>query len=147
MVVKLSENARYLEYMTAFAEGEYEAARRALEACLANAGRAAYQSAFLLQRLGEISFLEGHDDRSITYFKAAEEADPTSLQPRLVFAGFLAHRLERHAMAIGKCDEILLRATASRLEETEEELSSDYYIRKADELKALCEKARLRDCP
>jgi len=140
--VKFSENGQYLKYMAAFADGKYEAARTALEECLKDFSETTYQRAFLLQRLGEISFLEGHEDQCISYFQSAEAADATSLQPRHAFAEFLARRLKRFDDAVKKCDEILLNATAFPFEETEEDLGSDYYIARANELKAFCEETR-----
>jgi len=142
--VKFSNNKHYLQYMSSFADGKYEDSRAALEECLNDVGMTTYQKAFLLQRLGEIAFLEGQEDTSVKYFQSAEQADSKSLQPRYMFAEFLARKLKRFDDAIKKCDEVLLSAKTSPFKETEEEFGSDYYIAKASELKAFCEAEQSR---
>lgn len=143
-MVKFSDNKHYVQYMASFADGKYEAARAALEECLNDGGATTYQRAFLLQRLGEIAFLQGQEDTSVKYFQSAEEVDSKSLQPRYMFAEFLARKLKRFDDAIKKCDEVLLGAKTSPFKETEEEFGSDYYIAKASELKAFCETKQSR---
>ena len=137
--MKLSENANYLEYMRAFADEKYEAARLALGKCLNDSQEPAYNRAFLLQCLGNIYFLEQDEQKSIEYFQLAEMTDPKSLLPRYMFAKFLAEKLGRCEDAIKKCDNILLNATASPFNEAEEDFGSDYYITKTNELKSFCE--------
>jgi tetratricopeptide (TPR) repeat protein len=140
--MKFSENAHYLEYMTAFADGRYDLATEALERCLKDFDDTSYQKSFLLTQLGEISFLQGDVDRCLGYFALAEDADPESLQPRYVFAEFLARRLRRFEEASMFCGEIIEAATANPFAETDEEFSSAYYIAKANALKDYCASER-----
>src|SRR5690242_9297307 len=98
--MKFSDNTNYQNYMDAFADGRHESAVRFLEKCLKDFSESTYQKAFLLQRLGEIAFLQGDLERSVEYFALAEEADPASLQPKFEFAKFLAAKLERFDAAI-----------------------------------------------
>ena len=136
--MKFSDNAHYVEYMSAYADGRHEVAIKSLEECLEDFRESTYQKAFLLQRLGDIYLQQGSVDRSLGYFALAEEADPESLQPKYAFAEFLARKLKRPDEAIKKCDEILRTATASPFEETDEDFGSDYYIAKASQLRQFC---------
>jgi len=138
-MMKLSENSDYLEYMRAYANGNYEAACLALNKCLNNPNAEVYDKAFFLQCLGEISFREKNERQSIEYFQLAETVDSESLLPQYMFAKFLAHKLERYMDAIRKCDDILQAVTKSPHPKVDEDFDSDYYTAKANELKAFCE--------
>lgn len=142
--MKFSENANYLEYISAFADNRYELAGESLEKCLNDVERT-FEKSFLLSQLGEIAFLQGYVDRSIGYFESAVEADSMSLQPRYIFAEFLARKLGRLDEAINRCDQIILSAEENPFEESDEEFSSDYYIAKANELRDWCVRERNSD--
>jgi tetratricopeptide (TPR) repeat protein len=138
-IMRLSDNSDYREYMRAYAHEKYEAARIALNKCLNNPQAEICDKAFFLQCLGDIYFLEQNKYQSIRCYQLAETVDPGSLFPRYVFAKFLAYKLGQYDEAIKKCDAILLSATTSPFDKTDEDFGSDYYIAKANELKIFCE--------
>jgi hypothetical protein len=136
--MRFSEDSNYRDYMERIAADDYSAARAALEACLSTVSISLLQKAFLLQQIGMTYFFENNVDQSLHYYALAEQVDLAALMPRYLSAKFFADKLMDNERAIAKCDEIIRMATASPFEKTEEDLGSDYYISKAEELKQFC---------
>ena len=137
--MKRSENANYLRYIDHYSRGEYVAARLALSGCLRELRSGPpdrFLESDLLQRLGELFYLERNIDEALRHYQLSEQANPDSLQPLYYFAKFLAKKLEDVPWALAKCDEIIRRATASPIEEIGENRRSEEYIVRALELKA-----------
>jgi len=135
------ENKNYLEYMEQLSKENYSSARKSLLTCLDGFDGEDYQKAYLLKLVADTYFLDDKKDKSAEYYVMAEQADELSLQPKLFFAEFMAHKLKDYVNALRKCDEILQIAKGSPTEETDDDFGTDYYISKANELKEFCEDA------
>ena len=136
--MNLSENNFYIEYMNAFARGDYPNAISALEACLKDYGGNDEKQAFLLKTLADVSYANGDANQSLEYYSLAEKTDKDSLQISLFFAEFLAHKLRDFVNSIKKCEEVISRAKKSPFDESDEDFGSDYYRSKAEDLISFC---------
>ncbi len=135
--MRLSDDSDYREYMNHIHTREYEMARCALKKCLGRMSDDATR-AFLFQRIGLTYFFENDRERAREYYRLAEQEDCSSLMPAYESAKFFAKRLKAYEEAIAKCEMIINVATASPSSRTREDLGSEYYYERANELKALC---------
>ena len=135
--MKYSENANYQRYMSSYAEGDLVAAKAALLACASDfeqSGAAAHR-ADLLQRIGSIEHQLGDTEAALQCFRSSEALDPESLLVRIQFAKFLAEKVNDKQAALAKCDEIVSRARANPLPESESDYGSDEYAQMAEAIK------------
>lgn len=143
--MKYSEIADYKQYGICVGANDYAGALKALEKCLAmpEIKINLVQHADLMQRKGIIYFRLGDVKRAIECFDKSESIDPTSLLVPYLYAKFLLNQLGDFATAIDKCDEIIARALAHPFPETDDDLSSEWYVKKASELKDICQRGML----
>lgn len=142
--MKYSENAEYLEYIARKSRGDLEGAKRALLECLnhVEAEGNHIQVSDLLQRIGHVLFEQGDSAGALEYYEKSESSAPTSLLAPYYYAKFLAETVKDYDRAIAKCDSIISKATATHLDETDEDYGSATYIRMATELKQACLRAK-----
>lgn len=136
--MKLSENQNYMDHAKARAFGNLDESERFLQACIAEAHGPSYERAFLLTQMGSLKFEQGQRDESLRWYEEAEAVDAASLLPVLFYAEFLAHRFGDVDASLKKCDRILDETNAYPFEATDEELGSEYYQRKALEIREFC---------
>ena len=136
--MKYSESTDYLQHMHHKVNGDFGAAKESLKLCLDHPDfrNDPIQHADLLQRLGELCFLDGQVREALKYYEQSEQADPDSLLVKYYFAEFVGFRMGDKQSAIDKCDVIILEARSRPFPETEDDISSDAYLRKAEQLKA-----------
>ena len=134
--MKYSQSRNYLDYMDAYAAGDLQRARTALEACLGEVQQSGSpaQQADLLQRIGGIEHELGNVADALKFFRESESADRDSLLAKYQFARFLAEKLMDHDAARRKCDEILELATVRPFAESEDDFGSEEYQRMAKAL-------------
>lgn len=137
--MKYSENPSYQEFMSRKASGDIEGAKQALLKCLNELGeKDRVQRSDLLQRIGALFFEQGDTAKALEYYEESESCDPASLLSPYYYAKFLAEKLNQYERAIAKCEAIIARASASPFRGTEDDFSSDDYLRMAKELKQKC---------
>lgn len=133
-----SKDPNYRAYGAYTAARNYPAARSALELCLATPTIKPMQKTLLLQFIGKSYFYENNIEQALRYFELSEQAGWASLMPYLSAAKFFTEWLKDYDRAISKCNQIILIATVSPTEKTEDDESSAYYLAKAEELKQFC---------
>jgi tetratricopeptide (TPR) repeat protein len=136
--MKYSDSTDYMNYAQSKARGDIAAAKRSLTACL---NLAAFrneppQYADLLQRMGELCFLDGEIEKALKYYEESEGADPDSLLVKYYRAEFLGTRVGDKKGAIAICDRIISIARDCPSPESDDDFSSEAYIDKAERLKA-----------
>jgi tetratricopeptide (TPR) repeat protein len=137
--MKYSESRNYQDFIAYKAQGDFEGAKQALLRCLEElSDKDRVQKADLLQRIGDLFFEQNDSTRALEYYDKSEATDPESLLAPYYYAKFLAEKLRSYESAIAKCDSIIARAKASPFAATEDDFSSDDYLRMAHDLKQAC---------
>ena len=136
--MKYSESSDYMVYAQCKAAGDIAGARVALMACLNHPEfkSQAAQYADLLQRMGELYFLEGQHQAALQYYRQSEIADRDSLLVKYYFAEFLGMVFGDKKSASDICDRIVSIARNNPFSESDDDFSSDAYIEKAEQLRA-----------
>ena len=137
--MKYSESSDYMDYVRSKATGDIAAAKASLAACLRQPALRTEpdQYADLLQRMGELCFLEGNREEAVSHYAESERANPKSLLVKYYRAEFLGKRIGDKRAAIEICDLIISIAHDEPFAETEDDFSSDAYVEKAQQLKTL----------
>jgi tetratricopeptide (TPR) repeat protein len=137
--MKRSENQNYRDYMDRYAHDDYRAAREALDRCIADLRREAVpeaaQESDFIRRMGDLFFLESDLPEALRLYQLSEQADPTSLLAKYFFAKFLGEKAGDVRAAIAKCDQIIRLALQQPTPASDDDLGTDAYIAKAQELK------------
>jgi tetratricopeptide (TPR) repeat protein len=139
--MRFSENKNYLEYINQYASEQYKVARLAILRCIdelkAESASTDYpaQMSFLLQKTGDLFFLEGQTQEALSHYELSVLTDPDSLLAKYYFAKFLVEKVRDNDAALKKCDEIISIATDSPFPESDDDYGSSDYIKMAIELK------------
>jgi tetratricopeptide (TPR) repeat protein len=136
--MKYSESSDYMDYAQSKARGDIASAKLSLAVCLSipEFKNQPSQYADLLQRMGELCFLDGERERALKYYEESETADPNSLLVKYYRAEFLGSRVGDKKTAVAMCDRIVSIARDHPFAESEDDFSSEAYIAKAERLKA-----------
>lgn len=135
--MKYSENSNYMKYMIHKMNQDIESAKQFLALCIKDfeSGGNTAQRSDLLQRMGDLCFLEGDKSDALRYYRLSEKYYPNSLLVKYYFARFLAQNMKDSPAAIEKCDIIIEIAKNNPFEDSEDDFGSEKYISMANELK------------
>ncbi len=133
--MRLSDDPNYAAHMTFLVTDDFASARNALELVLPTTEGSTPHKAYILQQIGLTYFYENNVEEALKYYELAESVDPNSLSIRYATAKFFAGKLRSMEKTIFKCEEIIKIANIAPFEETADDMSSQYYIEKAEELK------------
>ncbi|MFZ6747233.1 tetratricopeptide repeat protein [Undibacterium sp. JH2W] len=133
--MRISDDPNYTAHMTFLLAKDFVSARNALELVLPTTDGSTPHKAYILQQIGLTYFYEDNVEEALKYYELAESVDPNSLSIRYATATFFAKKMRDAEKTIFKCEEIIRLAKIAPFEESVEDMSSQYYIEKAEELK------------
>jgi hypothetical protein len=130
------------EYVLALAKGELETAKQHL--CIAISAANEMHSPTVLsglaQRLGSLLLKQGDLLTARALYELSENLDSTSLLARLDYAKFLWNEIKDRQEALAKANSVIEIATQNPFPESEDDFSSEDYIKGAKRLIAEIEK-------